>query len=365
MNQEVTVVREHDDELEGWKAAFSDYYFDPYGSVDDLADALRQNITEFCARPGHYIAPYTCIVTSSMMGKSRLMKEVATVIPTVYMCLGTNRTFYPHPTKVVVEWIRGGVERMGYWHPSDKDFLVPTLKYSAFLLALIQKLPDLVSKYQDEKDYSWMWKFFAEPPNDCEKINDFWRKVTDQATAILRANSFPPDESSHKSPPQKQSKPQKLSTPWISSTSPRSSRLETPSTPHTPFQKVQYSAPENPSPSRTPSQTGQSSGPETPSTPRTLSQKVQKSTISAESARSYLAEQLGADLPDAYAALKEAFNAVTDKDFNMLFIFDEARYLTDTSAIDGKRVPTGVDHQDEPDIAPEKLTEQDLFFNLL
>ena len=321
MNQEVIVVREHDDELEGWKAAFSDYYIDPYDCVDDLADALRKNITDFCARPGHYIAPYTCIVTSSMMGKSRLMKEVATLIPTVYMCLGTNRTFYPHPTKVVVEWIRGGVEGMGYWHPSDKDFLVPTLKYSAFLLALMQKLPDLVSQHKDEKDYSWMWKFFAEPPKDCEKINDFWRQVTDQATSILRANSFPTDDSSKKSPLQKSSTPQKLSTPWMFSTPPRSSR------------------------------------PETSSTPRTPSQKVQKSTISAESARSYLAEQLGADLRDAYSGLKKAFNVVADKDFNILFIFDEARYLTDTSAIDGKRVPAGVDHQDEPDAELEMSSE--------
>jgi len=264
-----------------------------------------------------------------MMGKSRLVKEVATLIPTVYMCLGTNRTFYPHPTKIVVEWIRGGVEGMGYWHPSDKDFLVPTLKYSAFLLALIQKLAILVSQHNDEKEYSWMWKFFAEPPKDCEEINAFWTAVTDQATIILRANSFSTDESSQHATPQKFSTPQKASTPGKFSTPPKH------------LSPGKFSTPQK------------SSSAEMPTTPQTPS-KVPQSTVSAEAARSYLAGTLGDQLRDAYSKLKTAFNVVADRDFNLLLIFDEARYLTDTSAIDGKRIPAGVEVEDESDLEREQ-----------
>ena len=75
--------------------------------------------------PEQYIALYTSIVMASMMDKSRLMKEVANVVPTVYMCLGTNRVFYPHFTKVVVEWINVSVESMGYWHTSDQGWTGP------------------------------------------------------------------------------------------------------------------------------------------------------------------------------------------------------------------------------------------------
>ena len=263
-------------------------------------------MTDFCACPEKYTAPYTCIVSSSLMGKSRLMKEVATRIPTVYMCLGTDQTFYPHPTKVVVEWIRDCVERTRYWNPSDKDFLLLTLKYSAFLLALIQQLPDLVRKHSDEKDYSWMWTFFAEPSNDYKEINEFWVQVTDQATAILRAKSSSNDGLSQKlSSSEKHSTSQKSSMPQAPSISQRLSSSQKPSTPRSP----------------------------------SSSQHVIVGTLSTESARTYLQEEFGADLRDAYNKLKKVFNIIVDKDFSMLFIFDEARYLTDTSAIDGKRIP--------------------------
>jgi hypothetical protein len=325
----VTAKGDYDDEFEGWRAAFSDHYIDPYNCVNDLVEALRQYITEFCTRPSHYIAPYTCIVTSSMMGKSRLMKEVATRVPTVYMCLGTNRTFYPHPTKVVVEWIRGGLERMGYWHPSDKEFLFPTLKYSAFLLALILQLPVLVRRHNVEGNYSWMWKFFAEPPNDCEEINYFWTQVTDEATAILRANSFSNDES--QKPP----------------TTKKRTRAQTASTRH------KSSAPQKPSPPFIA---------QTPSTPQTASSpqndKDKKYTVSAGSARKYLAEKFGADLRSAYSELKKAFNGIADEDFDMLFIFDEARCLTDTSAIDGKLIPVGAEYPEDPDSESERKASE-------
>ena len=266
------------------------------------------------------------------------MKEVSTYIPTVYMCLGTNRNFYPHPTKVVVEWIRGGVEGMGYWHPSDKDFLVPTLKYCAFLLALLRHLPILVKQHSDENDYSWMWKFFAEPPEDCQEINTFWTQVTDNATSILRAKSSLSSETAQSFP-----------SPQQASSSPKSS------SPQKPTMSQMTSIPLTPPRAQT------SSAPQSPCTPQSLlllSQKSKILSVSAESVRVYLAQKFGTELLDAYESLKKAFNVVDDKDFDMLLIFDEARYLTDTSAIDGKRMPSHFDYQEEANVdVQKKLSE--------
>ena len=84
--------------------------------------------------------------------------------------------------------------------------------------------------------------------------------------------------------------------------------------------------------------------------------------MSAEAARKYLAVTFGDQLRDAYSELKTAFNVVADRDFNLLLIFDEARYLTETSAIDGKHIPAGVEA--EADLQREqKPSEYILFFH--
>ena len=314
MMQNARVLLDHAEELQAWRDAFSDEYIDPYSGVKSLADSLRTFITEFCTAPGKYVAPYTSVVTSSMMGKSRLMKEVATIIPTVYMCLGSNRTLYPHPTKVVVEWMRGGVEGMGYWHPSDKDFLVPTLKYCAFIVALLR---GVTRQHPKGTDCSWMWTFFAEPPEDCHEINQFWTRVTEEATSVLKSHCF----STADDPPQDLSSPHRPA-PLTSTRqflTPQKHAL--PRDPITPPNRQTSSAP---------------SGPQSPSSKK-------RHLASAEAARRYLSEQLGPDLHDAYAQLKETFNINVDGDFNMLLVFDEARDLVDTSAIDGKKIPSGVD----------------------
>ena len=64
--------------------------------------------------------------------------------------------------------------------------------------------------------------------------------------------------------------------------------------------------------------------------------------------------------------LTKAFNVADDKDFDMLLIFDEARYLTDTSAIDGEHMPSNVEYQEEPNIDVEKKpSEYNPFCNII
>jgi hypothetical protein len=188
----------------------------------------------------------------------------------------------------------------------DKDFLAPTLKYCAFIVALLR---GVTSQHSKGTDFSWMWKFFAEPPEDCQKINNLWTTVTEEATSNLKSHCFSiADDPSQDLP-----------------SSPRPSPLT--STGRSTPQKYVLLLPMTPLDRQT-SSTSSSPGPP-PSKMRQVA--------SAEAARRYLLEQLGSDLHKAYAELKEAFNIKDDRDFNMLLVFDEARDLVGTSAIDRKK----------------------------
>jgi hypothetical protein len=72
---------------QGLDTAFDAVFMDPHDMVSYYAHELQRLWRVWSENPTQYIAPYTSIVTSSMMGKSRLMKEMASFIPTIYICL--------------------------------------------------------------------------------------------------------------------------------------------------------------------------------------------------------------------------------------------------------------------------------------
>lgn len=107
---------------------------------------------EYHEDPKAYVAPYTSLVTSSMMGKSRLMKEVSKYIPCVYICPrsgATGSSGYPRRSRKIAEWFE---ERLSKLEPSlepevvqaDFEHHLPSLKYAAFLLSLVISLTKLV-----------------------------------------------------------------------------------------------------------------------------------------------------------------------------------------------------------------------------
>ncbi len=92
-----------------------------------------------------YIAPYTTLITSSMMGKTRLMKEMSRHIPSVYICLRkAGSSGYPLRTPTLADWIESGVitqhdfRRPRIMH--DYPFYLPTLKFAALLHSLMGEL---------------------------------------------------------------------------------------------------------------------------------------------------------------------------------------------------------------------------------
>ena len=80
---EVSLV-EPDQEV--FRDGFTRNYIDPHEDAMRIAHGLTQNMTQYCNAAITYVAPYTSLVNSSMMGKTRLMKELAKYLPIVYMC---------------------------------------------------------------------------------------------------------------------------------------------------------------------------------------------------------------------------------------------------------------------------------------
>ena len=188
-------------DLEGLRLGFQEEYIDPYDLVGETVKEIKDNVTEYCNNKDKYVAPYTSLVTSSMMGKSRLMKEIARSIPSVYMCFRAEESSgYPARTPHLPEWINKGVMAQVpmYDTAPDMRFVIPTLKFCMFLLTLIRNLCTLVDKNHGREvgqmdPYLWMWQFFAEPATSEDIVNrdQFWDKVIHEAGRELRKQSLP------------------------------------------------------------------------------------------------------------------------------------------------------------------------------
>ena len=67
-------------------------------------------MTDYSENCKKYIAPYTLLVTSLMMGKTRLMKEISKYIPSMYFCLRNRQSNgYPNRTSVLANWMETGI----------------------------------------------------------------------------------------------------------------------------------------------------------------------------------------------------------------------------------------------------------------
>ena len=154
----------------------------------------------YATQKSNYIAPYTSLITSSMMGKSRLMKQVAAHIPTVYICLRKPSSSYGYPkqTPILAKWFCESALGLADKHETkDYYFCFPTLKYALFLVFTIRRLVEWIQNHKLQNslgkivdngskfEFSWLWEFFAEPPNEND-LGDFWKEVIDSVTEQFR-----------------------------------------------------------------------------------------------------------------------------------------------------------------------------------
>ena len=194
-------------ELAALRDGFIKKYIDPHKYVKKIADNLSDNMDAYVRSPGHYVAPYTSLVTSSMMGKTRLMKELTKHHPVVYMCFRKDdSTGFPLATRELLPWFqRGACGSLGINLKSeqvdikmDNDFVISTLRHSLFLLFLSDELKLLITVHYPEleryglklENFEWMWDFFAMPIEEIQPLRHmFWenvKKKTDDEFARLR-----------------------------------------------------------------------------------------------------------------------------------------------------------------------------------
>src|SRR5579859_915921 len=134
-----------------------------------------------------------------MMGKTRLTKELSAQLPTVYICLRAEGSDgYPLRTPVVLEWIQAGLKGVlgtnvmdqdDVWN--DRDFYIPTIRFSLFLLVFLEQFhsylePQMMESfcfdYKHKDNFQWMWNFFTEPSEDVKPhLITFWKSVTRDA----------------------------------------------------------------------------------------------------------------------------------------------------------------------------------------
>ena len=184
---------------------FSQFYIDPHGIAKHTAAKLTAMMDTYEEEFTSYVAPYTSLVQSSMMGKSRLMKEISRIIPSVYICLrdASGSSGYPHRTPRVADWINAGLQAhvASETFATDIEYQLPALKFATFFLSLLTQL-DLLARdahtlahnYDlDVSNLGWMWEFFAEPQKQTPKyqphkqlqlrVKKFWDQVVDDAAS--------------------------------------------------------------------------------------------------------------------------------------------------------------------------------------
>ena len=170
---------------------------DAEGTVGETVSQLRDYMDRYVANKGHWVAPYTSLVTSSMMGKSRHMKEVANHLPSVYICLRGEVRGYGYPRRSPkVDYLSKGAATIVKKPIREYYFCFSTLRWSAFIISTISNLAMWIDDGRfftslgigDWKakrfEFVWLWKFFAEPPS-ASKLQDFWHKVQEDTTEIL------------------------------------------------------------------------------------------------------------------------------------------------------------------------------------
>jgi hypothetical protein len=77
------------------KTAFDGPYMDPLNARDYYVNVLADNMNLWVNAPHHFNAPYTSLINASMMGKTRLAKELSTKIPMVSICVREGNDGYP------------------------------------------------------------------------------------------------------------------------------------------------------------------------------------------------------------------------------------------------------------------------------
>ncbi len=90
------------DNTEQLQASFSAPYMDPNNAVNNFISYVNLCAATYRKYSREFYAPYITVVQTSGSGKSRLMRECAKVLPTLYVCYRAGNTGYPLLTRSAI-----------------------------------------------------------------------------------------------------------------------------------------------------------------------------------------------------------------------------------------------------------------------
>jgi hypothetical protein len=132
--------------------AFDLEYYDPHKLVAFYGKQLVNNMALWVSQSTEYNAPYGSIINSSMMGKSRLLKEIAMNIPTVYICVREVNDGYPGwSPKVVRDYLLTGTH-FDHNLPATVNEDTAVRAIMALFVGLLTHLHKFCKHYGTEKE---------------------------------------------------------------------------------------------------------------------------------------------------------------------------------------------------------------------
>ena len=153
-------------------AAFNMRYLDPHNLVSHYCRKLSSDMDNWTRHPNEYIAPYTSVINSSMMGKSRLIKQISLNIPTVYICLREVDDGYPAwSAQVLRDYLLRSSVPDGDAPISEQEY-TSNISMLAFFSALFEHLLKFgMSRATSEQFRHDLWFILAQPLSTEAKIS--------------------------------------------------------------------------------------------------------------------------------------------------------------------------------------------------
>ncbi len=172
---------------------FLDVYVDKMELIDGFKNYLITCEGKFRDAPQNFLSPYVTLVQSSGYGKTRLIREVAKQLITLYVCFREEKsTGYPPRTSKAIDTLFSGLvkkERTAYVHELKRRICFcaqNALKMKSKLLGSDDQSldPEEQALFPSERN-SQVWDYFPQTKVDFEDPSDLVVLAFDEARACL------------------------------------------------------------------------------------------------------------------------------------------------------------------------------------
>ena len=171
--------------------AFSSQYVDTRNLVLHYSRKLRDYSKAWENDRTEYNAPYTSLVNSSMMGKSRFQKQLCSHDPVLYFCFRSDTSGYP-PASVpkVIDFFDNPFDLKSSFSTNpnvaqiEQSFVIA---YILFFTSLFKQVTSFLSQHETTEEIDEirkprqrrmaLWNLLAEPERSNEDQSEFWDAV--------------------------------------------------------------------------------------------------------------------------------------------------------------------------------------------